>query len=66
MENVATTKAYELAYHIIPDLEGADVNARAQELNDLIAQNGGSVSVSKEPRKIHLSYPIKNKNYAYF
>src|SRR3989338_3476781 len=66
MENVATTKAYELAYNIIPDLEGADVNARAQELNDLIAQNGGSVSVSKEPRKIHLSYPIKNKNYAYF
>lgn len=59
-------KTYELAYHLVPDLEEAGVKAHAQELNDLITQNGGSVLTSREPKKIHLSYPVKNKNYAYF
>lgn len=59
-------KIYELAYHINPDLEEAEVRARASELNELIARGGGAVLVSREPRKIHLSYPVKNKNYSYF
>ena len=61
-----SAKNYELAYHINPDLEEAEVKVRMQELNNLLAQNGGSVTASREPRKIHLSYPVKNKNYAYF
>lgn len=65
-EQVSDAKTYELAYHLIPDLEEAGVKAHAQELNDLITQNGGSLLTSREPRKIHLSYPVKNKNYAYF
>ncbi|MEK7166688.1 MAG: 30S ribosomal protein S6, partial [Patescibacteria group bacterium] len=60
------TKTYELAYHLNPDLEEATVRTQVQELNDLIAQNGGSVLISSNPRKSHLSYPIKNKHYAYF
>lgn len=59
-------KTYELAYHFNPDLEEAGLRAQVQELNDLIAQSGGSVLISKDPRKSHLSYPIKNKHYAFF
>lgn len=59
-------KTYELAYHLNPDLEEAGVKAQVQELNDLIAQSGGSVLISRDPRKSHLSYPIKNKHYAFF
>lgn len=60
------TKTYELAYHINPDLEEGRVRAHMQELNELITQSGGSVLTSRDPCKSHLSYPIKNKNYAYF
>ena len=66
VETDINPKTYELAYHINPDLEEAAVRVQVQELNDLIAQNGGSVSISRDPRKSHLSYPIKNKHYAYF
>ena len=66
MEEDIEPKTYELAYHLHPDLEEADIKVRVQELNDLIAQNGGSVLISRDPRKSHLSYPIKNKHYAYF
>lgn len=65
-ETANEPKTYELAYHINPDLEEAEVGARTNELNDLIKRDGGAVLVSREPRKIHLSYPVKNKNYSYF
>ena len=58
-------KVYELAYHLIPELEEADVKARAQELVNLITQNNGSVLISKEPKRSHLSYPIRHKQYSY-
>ncbi|MBI2670239.1 MAG: 30S ribosomal protein S6 [Candidatus Yanofskybacteria bacterium] len=61
-----TTKIYELAYHLSPDLEEADIKTRAQELSDLVAQAGGSVVTSIMPRRTHLSYQIKNKQYANF
>lgn len=60
------SKIYELTYHINPDLEEAEVGRRANELNDLITRGGGAVLVSRELKKIHLSYPVKNKNYSYF
>lgn len=66
METEIQTKTYELAYHIIPDFEEAEVKARSQEINSLVSQNGGSIIADREPRRVHLSYPIKNKNYAYF
>lgn len=58
-------KIYELAYHLTPDLEEENVKIRAQELSDLITQNGGSILSSKEPRRTHLSYPIGKKQYGY-
>jgi len=66
MVNEIESKTYELAYHLTPDMEEADVKAHAQELSDLISQNGGSVVTSNQPRQIHLSYPVKGKQYAHF
>ena len=60
------SKTYELAYHLSPELEEADVKVHAQELSDLVAQAGGSVVTSIMPRRTHLSYQIKNKQYAHF
>ena len=66
MADEIESKIYELAYHLIPELEEADVKARAQEISNLITQNSGSVIISKEPRRSHLSYPIRKKQYSYF
>ena len=66
MEIQNDSKTYELAYHLNPDLEEVTVRAHMQELGGLVVQNGGSLIREREPKKIHLSYPIKNKNYAYF
>lgn len=66
MADEIESKVYELAYHLIPELEEADVRAHAQELSDLITRNNGSVLSSKEPRRSHLSYPIRHKQYGYF
>ncbi len=65
MADEIESKIYELAYHLIPELEEADVKVRTQELVDLITQNNGSVLISKEPRRSHLSYPIRHKQYSY-
>lgn len=66
MEDGNDLKTYELAYHLNPDLEEDAVRVRMKEMIDLITQSNGSILTSAEPRKIHLSYPIKNKQYAYF
>lgn len=66
MAGETESKIYELGYHLIPDLEGADAKIQAQEFSNLITQNNGSVLFSKEPKHIHLSYPIRRKHYGYF
>ena len=66
MEAESTHRAYELAYHITPDLEEAAVTSRAKELEIIVTQNGGSLGMIREPKKIHLSYPLAHKHYAYF
>lgn len=66
MENQVEAKTYELAYHLSPDLDEAGVKVRMQELIDLVAQAGGMVINSKTPQHTHLSYMIKNKQYANF
>ena len=65
-EDSNDSKTYELAYHLNPDLEEAKVRTHVQELNELVTKSGGSVLTAREPRRIHLSYPVKNKGYAYF
>lgn len=59
-------KSYELAYHLNPDLEEAGLGNHVKELSELITQNSGSLLTSREPKRIHLSYPIHRKQYAYF
>lgn len=68
-ESVSTEiepKTYELAYHLNPDLEEAEIKRQMQELSDLITRVGGSVLNFKMPQRIHLSYAIKNKGYSNF
>ena len=57
---------YELAFHISPNMEEAKAKEIKQSIEELIASNGGMISFSKEPEKIHLSYPVKRHQYAYF
>ncbi len=66
MEAEIINKTYELAYHLNPDVEEAEVGRHTQELQSLITQNSGSILASKEPKQKHLSYPLKQKHYAYF
>jgi small subunit ribosomal protein S6 len=66
MADKAESKIYELGYHLNPDIEEAEVKTQAQELSNLITQSEGSILSSKEPRRTHLSYPIRRKQYGYF
>lgn len=60
-----TTK-YELAYHLLPDLEEAEVAKKVSEIETIITQNKGLVVHSVQPQRKHLSYPIDHKHYANF
>lgn len=66
MESEIINRNYELAYHLNPDIEESEVMARAKEIQDLITREKGSVLVSRDPKRKHLSYPIKQKHYSYF
>ncbi len=57
---------YELAYHLMPELESDTLKAGMVNIESLIAQNGGTIVVSREPRKVRLSYPIKHRRFANF
>ena len=57
---------YELAFHLTPDLEAADVSARVSDIQQIITAAGGTIAGAKEPKRIHLSYPIAHKYYGYF
>ncbi len=66
MAELNTNSNYELAYHLNPDLEEAELKVQADEISNLITQYGGAIINSKAPQKTHLSYQIKNKQYANF
>jgi len=57
---------YELAFHIIPNLEDADVQKNRQELEKIITSHGGVISFAKDPDRIRLAYPVKHQTASYF
>ena len=57
---------YELAYHMHPNLEEADVTKGMRDIGSLVTKNGGVVVMSHDPKKIRLSYPIDHQRSAYF
>lgn len=63
---MSASQNYELAFHLNPNLEETKVEEIKQNIETLITQGKGIVSYSKDPEKIHLSYPVKHQNYGYF
>jgi len=57
---------YELSFHLNPDIEESQIRQLVQNIEGYITSAGGVVSFKKEPERIRLSYPIKNKKQAYF
>lgn len=57
---------YELAFHLNPNLEETRVQEIRQNIENIITSNKGTVSYSKEPEKIRLSYKIKHIGNSYF
>lgn len=57
---------YELAFHLNPDLEESQIKQLSQNIEQNITSNGGVISFRKQPEKVRLSYPIKNKRIASF
>ncbi len=66
MEESTSKNQYELAYHLMPEFDEKELAPKVAEIEKIITQNGGGVLKSQEPKKKHLSYPIKQKNYANF
>ena len=66
MEAEILSNAYELAYHLNPDIDESEVKTCAQAVENLISQTGGAVLNSREAKRQHLSFPIKQKKYSYF
>ena len=65
-ESTSGTGAYELAFHLRPELEEAEGKAKALALEESISKIGGSISASREPKKQHLSYPLNHQHYSLF
>lgn len=64
--DVSKSKTYELAYHLNPDLEETKVKERMGQFEQIVSAGSGRILFSKEPRRMHLSYPIEHKHYGYF
>ncbi len=60
------TKTYELAYHLIPDLDDQTVTKNSEDIQNLISQYGGYIVATHAPQKRHLSYPIQHHRSAFF
>lgn len=61
-----TTNEYELAYHLLPDLEASAAEGRAREIESIITSAGGTLISARELKRIHLSYPLLHKHYSLF
>ena len=50
----------------MPEFDEKELPGKVAEIEKIITQNDGGVLKSQEPRKKHLSYPIKGKHYGNF
>ena len=57
---------YELAFHILPNIEESKLAEIKQELENLITSNGGAITYSKQPERTRLSYQIQHLKSSYF
>lgn len=58
MDEIKTTKVYELGYHLLSTLTEADVAKFHQEVKDLAAQHEGEIISEMTPELIRLAYPM--------
>ncbi len=63
---MATETLYELAYHLDPNLDEASVQRMRSELEQLITSHTGTITLTKDPEKGHLSYPIRHERTSFF
>ena len=57
---------YELAFHLNSNLAEAEVVQAKESFENLITNNGGTISFAKVPEKARLSYPINHQRASYF
>ena len=57
---------YELAFHIMPNLEESRIGEIKLELESLITSKGAVISYSRVPEKTRLSYLVKDQRNAFF
>jgi ribosomal protein S6 len=50
--------SYELAFHVLPTIAEGEVSKVFQKLKDVIAKNGGVVTVEEAPARFDLAYEI--------
>ncbi len=57
---------YEVAFHILPNVEEAKIEQIKQGLENLITSKEGVISYSKLPERTRLSYPIQHLQSSFF
>ena len=57
---------YELAFHIVPNIEEAKIAEIKLELENLITSKRGVIVYSRQPEKTRLSYAINHHQSSYF
>lgn len=50
----------------MPEFDEKELPGKMAEIEKIITQNDGEILKSQEPKKKHLSYPIKQNHYANF
>ncbi len=66
MDNQSEQKTYELAFHLLPNLDEAEVESNTQTIRDFVTKLGGSITLAVPAKKTRLSYTIDHHRYSYF
>ncbi|HAU07406.1 MAG: 30S ribosomal protein S6 [Candidatus Yanofskybacteria bacterium GW2011_GWF1_44_227] len=57
---------YELAFHMTPDLEESKIPEARSAIEGFVTSNGANITLSKEPVRTRLSYPVLHHKGSYF
>ncbi len=57
---------YEMAFHVVPNIEESKIKEIKIELENLIIAKGGNVTFSRIPERTRLSYEIRHNRSTFF
>lgn len=68
-KEVSASRIYEVGYHVLPSVEGSEIDVVVNEIREIISKAGGALIAEGAPQRIELAYTMyinnEGKNTAY-